>query len=294
MRKLLSLLLITTLFVPFVNAQPFPPVPFELLPSGHIVVKATVEGVTGNFIFDTGAGLTVFTKTFFDKLPARKAEDGGFTGFRATGERLDMELYKVAGFTMGSFKKGMEEVSFIEANFGGYDGILSLKLLEKQPFTIDYTKREIVFESPAQIKQLIKTGKVVPLQLEQSRGKALDIFAYFTLNDSLRLQCSLDGGAGKDVFKFNSRYMDRLGISRTDTTRVKIFENKSETNEKIRTRYYTATVDKIALSDAGSIRKIKFRAQFLDTLIYDGILSINWLGNRITIDLPGSQLIIRD
>jgi len=40
-------------------------IPFELLPSGHILVKAKIDSVEGSFIFDTGAGITVFTKKFF-------------------------------------------------------------------------------------------------------------------------------------------------------------------------------------------------------------------------------------
>src|SRR5690606_22184391 len=70
-------------------------IPFQLLESGHILVKAKVDGVEGNFLFDTGAGLTVLTKTFFDKLPHSEKKDGGFTAFRATGERLDANLYTV-------------------------------------------------------------------------------------------------------------------------------------------------------------------------------------------------------
>ena len=77
-------------------------IPFELLPSGHILVKAKVDNVQGNFIFDTGAGITVFTKTFFKKLTHTTLEDGGYTAFRATGERVDLNLYRVAGFEFGN------------------------------------------------------------------------------------------------------------------------------------------------------------------------------------------------
>ncbi len=107
--------------------------PLPVLPSGHILLKARIEGVEGNFIFDTGAGLTVFTKTFFDKLKSVKKEDGGYTGFRATGERLDIDLYEVRDFEFGPLKKPVEEVSFLDANLGGIDGIIAIKLLEHQP-----------------------------------------------------------------------------------------------------------------------------------------------------------------
>ncbi|MCK7554149.1 aspartyl protease family protein [Chitinophaga sedimenti] len=106
MRKKKALLLVLTLCMhTLLFAQSN--IPFELLPSGHLLVKAKADGVEGNFIFDTGGGLTVFTKVFFDKLRQVKKQDGGYTGFRATGERLDIDLYNVSSFEFGGIKKPM-------------------------------------------------------------------------------------------------------------------------------------------------------------------------------------------
>lgn len=57
------------------------------------MVKAKINGVEGNFIFDTGAGLTLITKAFSDKIGKLHKQDGSFTGFRATGEKLTADLY---------------------------------------------------------------------------------------------------------------------------------------------------------------------------------------------------------
>ncbi|MGV0828078.1 hypothetical protein ACTS9D_01320 [Empedobacter brevis] len=32
----------------------------QLLPSGHIITKATIDGKEGNFIFDIGRGINLF------------------------------------------------------------------------------------------------------------------------------------------------------------------------------------------------------------------------------------------
>lgn len=275
------------------HAQPLRDVPVTVLPSGHIQVKASVGGVEGNFILDTGAGLTLFTSSFFRKLKNTRPQDGGYTAFRATGERVDVDLYTVPEVALGDIRKKEETVSHLDINLGGLDGILSLKLLESQPFTIDLSKQVLRFENPAQLATLRKTGQVIPIQAEQSRGRALDIFAFFKVNDSLTLQLALDSGAGKDVFKFNAKYMKRLGIDVSDTARVKRKEKKSEINPSFVSYTYFAPLQKLAVAGSPSIRTDNLNAQFVEGLIYDGIIWINWLGSQITIDIPGSEMIVQ-
>ena len=43
-------------------------IPFTLTQSGHIVIAAEVNGIKGNFILDTGAGINLLTKDFADKI----------------------------------------------------------------------------------------------------------------------------------------------------------------------------------------------------------------------------------
>lgn len=268
-------------------------IPFQLLESGHIRVKATIDGIEGNFIFDTGAGLIVFTKQFFDKLPHHERQDGGYTAFRATGERLDVDLYNVRNLEFGSLKYPGAEVSYLDFNLGGLDGILSLKLLETQPFTIDFDHKVIRLETPAGLAALRKTRSRIPIQPEDSRGRALDIFAYFRVNDTLTLQLSLDSGAGKDVYKFNAKYMQALGIDANDTLHVKKRTRKSEINPAFTSATYIASVNKIASAAVPSVSTTGLRAQFVEGLIYDGIMWINWLGSAITVDIPGRMLLVK-
>jgi len=269
-------------------------IPFELLPSGHILVKAKIDGIQGNFIFDTGAGITMFTKSFFSKLKDTLREDGGYTGFRATGERMDINLYWVKNVEFGAIKKEKEEVSYVDANLGGIDGILSLKLVESQPFTIDYTKKVIRFESAQSLTNIKKTAKSIPVQLEQSREKALTLFAYFKVNDTLTLQFSLDSGAGKDVYRINSKYLQHLGVDVGDTLHVKKIAKRSEINPDFISNIYITRLPKLATANNASINTTNFPAQFVDGLIYDGIIWINWLGSRITFDLDKKQLLVEN
>ncbi|TWF41729.1 aspartyl protease [Chitinophaga polysaccharea] len=267
-------------------------IPFNLLPSGHILVKATIDNVPGNFIFDTGAGISLFTKQFFEKLKDTLREDGGYTGFRATGERMDIPLYHVRNFEFGSLKKDWEEVSYFDVNLGGIDGILSLKLLENQPFTIDFDKKVLRLESAKALTVIRKTAKKMGIQLEQSRDKSLTIFSYFKINDQLQLQLSLDAGAGKDVYRLHSKYLQPLGININDTAAVKKLVKRSEFQDGFTTNIYLTQVSKMAAVGQPDVAVQNFPVQFVDGLIYDGIIWINWLGSKITFDLEQQALWI--
>jgi hypothetical protein len=268
-------------------------IPFELLPSGHILVKAKVDNVQGNFIFDTGAGVTVFTKTFFKKLVHTTLEDGGYTAFRATGERADLDLYRVANFELGSLKKTGEEISYIDMDLGGIEGIISLKFFGSRPFTVDFEKKVLRLESPASLAKIKGTAKKVPIQLEQSREKSLTIFAYFKVNDKLNLQLALDAGAGKDVYRLNMKYLKPLNVDITDTLQVKKIQKKSEFNKEFVSAIYKTHLKNLAAADQPTIDVKDFPVQFVDGLIYDGIIWINWLGKRITFDLQDKMLLVQ-
>ncbi|WP_126243398.1 retropepsin-like aspartic protease [Chitinophaga rhizosphaerae] len=295
MRTCLLTVLCACIFLSSAKAHdPRTEIPFQVTASGHILLKATVSGVEGNFIFDTGAGITVFTKAFFDKLKNTQREDGGYVGFRATGERLDIDLYRVRDVAFGPLKKAEEEVSFLDANLGGIDGIIAVKLLEDQPFTIDFTQNVLRFENRQTLASIRKSAKIVPLQLEQSRNHSLTLFAYFQVNDSLRLQCSLDSGAGKDVFRLNAKYLGRLNVDVSDTARVRKVERKSEFNENFRSSIYITELRNLAVDGEPSVRTGPFGAQLVEGLIYDGIIWISWLGRKITFDLGAPALLVRN
>ncbi|MEN5059064.1 aspartyl protease family protein [Sphingobacterium kitahiroshimense] len=53
-------------------------------------------------MLDTGAGLTLITKAFSERLGQIHKQDGSFTGFRATGEKLTADLYDVNSLKIGT------------------------------------------------------------------------------------------------------------------------------------------------------------------------------------------------
>jgi hypothetical protein len=269
------------------HAQSF--IPFELTPQGHIMVKAKVNGLEGNFIFDTGAGLTLITKTFSDKIGKLHKQDGSYTAFRATGEKLTAELYDAQTLALGNFVEHNPVLTIFDVNLGPIDGLISLMSFKKQPFTIDYSSKKIIFETEKSMSAIRKSGHQIPLQLEESREKALTIFAYFIVNDKLTLQFSIDSGAGNNIYRLNSKYTSALGIDTAKASRIAI---PSEFNPKVKTIIYQANIKSITAKSSPVIQCRDVKASFIDGLIYDGIISLNWIGEKVTFDLKKRELIV--
>lgn len=269
-------------------------IPFTLDGDGHILVKAQVDGIEGNFIFDTGAGINVVTKKFFDKLAHVTAADGRFTGFRATGDRLDFNLYYAKELRLGGNAFAMSAMTYVDIDMGPFDGLISIKNFQKDViFTIDYTAKTLTFAPRKKLSSLEKGAKgVIPIQLQDDRGVSLDIFCRVRICDTLTLQFCLDSGSGTDVLRINEPFLKYLRIDTADTVHVKKFTHPSEFKPGYISTMYTSPIDRLALADAPAISVLHPRAQFVEDLIYDGIMSVNWLGQRLTFSVPDKEIVI--
>lgn len=265
-------------------------IPFTLTDGGHTLVKAKVNGVEGMFIFDTGAGLNMVTKKFADKVATLQKTDEFYTGHRATGEAIEADLWLTRSIEMAGFTLNDQLTSVIDIDFP-IDGLISLLPFKDRAITIDYKNKELVIETKKSLEGLTKTGKTVPIQISDDHGKTLGIYTYVTLGNKLNLQVSLDSGAGFNVFRFSSRYMDDLGID-PETTQKQY--RKSDFKPESGNNYYTTTVNKMTVKGNNSIKKENFRVTFIEGLIYQGIMCINWLGDKITIDMANERIIVNN
>lgn len=254
------------------------------------MIRASINGVEGNFMFDTGAGITLITKTFSSKINNFYKQDGGYTGFRETGEKVDADMYKANTLSIGGFVEKDPVFTVFDLDFGPVDGIISLKSLAGRPFTIDYEKREMIFETQKSLNAIKKRGRIVQLQLDASRDKSLDIFAYFMVDKKLALQFLIDSGAGANVFIVNAKYIPALNI---DTAKAKKVYHPSEFNPKLKTTIYVSSLQSITTKDDPSINCNNVKASFISGLIYDGAVSLNWIGKRITFDLNKPEMIVQ-
>ncbi|GEM50338.1 aspartyl protease family protein [Empedobacter brevis] len=273
--SLFSIILVTQLF-----AQK---IPIQLLPSGHIITKATIDGKEGNFIFDTGGGINLFFENFAKDLKQKESYNF-LTAYRATGERIDAPLFKneEVNFAGKSFRK--VPYSTYNMTIEGIDGLISLQMFGETDFIIDFNKKEIELTDFSKNEKLISFD----IQLTTYADKATDIFTYITLNDNYTIQVLLDSGAGSNSFWISDKFIKTLQI---DKTTLEISEKKSEFDENIVTKFYKGTISSIA-NQFVTLKDPK--VTFVEGLIYEGKTSINWFGNKIGISLKNKKMYILD
>lgn len=265
-------------------------IPFELLESGHILIVAKVNNIEGKFIFDTGAGLNLLTKKFADKVKDLKETDGFYTGHRATGEAIDCNLWDSETLEIGSFISKKQKLTIIDMEFP-VDGLISLLPFKENAITIDYKNKVLILETEKSLKELSQKGTTLPIQISDDAEKTLGISTYIRVNDKLTLQMNLDSGAGFNVFRFSSRYMEKLGI---DLTKVEKKYRASDFKPSEGNTYYFSNLNKVNAALSNNIKAENIKATFIEGLIYEAIGSINWLGEKITIDIQKKVLIINN
>ncbi|MGI4872134.1 MAG: retropepsin-like aspartic protease [Janthinobacterium lividum] len=264
--------------------------PLEVLPTGHIVVNATVNGVAGRFFLDTGAGVTVLTQQFAQRVPGLQRQDGRFTGFRAIGDRLDLPLYAAPTITVGRYVAAKANCCVYAGEMGGVDGLLSLTAFRHQPFTIEYDRHQLVLETPASLAQRRQLGKGIPLLLDDTYGQSLDIAAYCRVNEKLTLLVELDSGSPSGQYWFNAALAPQLGIDTAALGPANRFVLPSELVAANRNVSYWATLTSLTPVAQPTIQLANVPFRLISGLIHDGILPLSWLGNQLTIDLPHQLL----
>ncbi|MEZ4809941.1 MAG: retropepsin-like aspartic protease [Allomuricauda sp.] len=264
-------------------------VPFVLTPEGHILIQAKVNGVQGNFIFDTGAGINLFTQKFANTVGNLERTHHFYTGHRATGEALQGDLWNYQSLKIGDFDAGSGQSVVYDFDFP-IDGLIALAPFKDQPFTIDFENKALYLESPKSLEERYREKDFeMPIAITNDRDITIDISTAILVNDTLQLHVGLDSGAGFGVYRFNSRYMEDLGV---DSTQVKKEFKPSYFDPEKGNMYYYVELEK--LSNTGKNTSTQhFDAIFIDGLIYEGIMGLDWIGQKITIDLPNQRLIVK-
>lgn len=264
-------------------------IPFTLSPNGHIIVTAEINGVAGDFVFDTGAGMHVLIQDFADKVDNLKKTSHFHTGFRATGEKIVSDMWLANSVTLDDFQDKNALVTTYDIDLP-IAGLLSLTAFQDKAITIDYDNKILTIESANSLKNREEEADYeLPLLIKNDMGVEVSIGTRVTLNDTLNLNVGLDSGAGTGVYRFNSRYMEVLGV---DSTQVETKTRPSSFKPEHNTTYHFAKLSSLTGSNK-NVRIENFKATFIDDLLYEGIMGIDWLGNIITIDMAGEKLWVK-
>ena len=286
MKRMIATVLFVLVALPLL-AKPKPvAVPFTTNSDGMVLMPATLGGtIPMHVIFDTGAGLDVLAPSLIEKVHGKPA--GQFTGFRMTGERLDIPLFIVPELSIGPVvKKDVVVGGWDVLDKLHFDGIVSVNDFRRQPFTFDFANNELIIETEKTIASRRAAGTPSALQFDDQRGITLDLFAQFLIGKQTG-QCVIDTGSPSATV--STRYMAALGIDK-DATGVKKHEGRTIAGgTEVR---YDTTLPQISLATAPQISLAQAPVSFSD-IIYDCVVGVDfWHGRALTIDIPNRQLTV--
>lgn len=264
--------------------------PFRLADNGWILIEVKVsDDSVGEFLLDTGAGIHVISKKLLDRgLNTKPA--GHFTGFRHTGERIDLELFQIASLNIGDFRQEDPIVSTWDAldNYG-LDGMLSAKFFEHHIATLDFIKNELIFEDERTLPDVLQRGNSVDLKISDDRGKILQLFVDLSIGESIVAECELDTGSN-GLLILDMRYLSLLKI---DSNSASVSQSEIKSITGLSEERLVTQVSNISLRGLPKVSVDKSEVVFKPNLIFDGDLGIKfWENRRLTIDIPHQRIIV--
>ena len=128
-------------------------VPLDKLATGHLVIDASINGIPGSFILDSGAGATVVDEKYIelfrlnvvvDDAKGAGAGGTGLTVYSSSDNRLSINEFhifpfKIAAMTFEHVNAGLQEVGVSET----IHGVIGADLLEEAKAIIDYAGRHL-------------------------------------------------------------------------------------------------------------------------------------------------------
>jgi aspartyl protease len=161
------------------------PLVIELIPhpGGTLMMTmhATINGHEGNFVFDTGAGVSYVSPDFAHDVGCKPW--GKLTGYTLVGQRLDMQrcdglMFDVRGQRFGASTSGVFDLmKFMPPNVPKVDGSIGLDIFEGHALTLSLASKELIVETPVSLAARAKRANQVPIRfVREAGGAALTVF----------------------------------------------------------------------------------------------------------------------
>lgn len=213
--KIISLLLLTLVLAvghPF--ARPPQVIKLERFRKALWKVNITVKGKTGDFLFDTGGGITLLATDFSKDIDCTFW--GRFTGYNMFGKKGGGPY--CSDVSISSRGVALTPVNIGRMSFDGYfpgdkapDGLLSLDSFDGKVITIDQTAATITLETEKSLKKRVKAMKEFPMRMaRECSGRCLSTFLGVKTEKGMTW-LNIDTGAG-GVSIFSKEYAPLFGL----------------------------------------------------------------------------------
>lgn len=166
------------------------------------VMEAEVAGTTRKYLFDTGAGITLFsraTATAAGCEPWGRITGYNMMGNRGDGPHCDDTMFKAGGLDFTAPIVGLIDMAKNNPKDAELDGIVGLNLFEGRTVTLDFAAGTIVVETDA--SRVARVAGMRPLRIRLKRevdGGALAVMAAVPSTKGT-LWMELDSGNGGTV-----------------------------------------------------------------------------------------------
>ena len=141
---------------------------------GIRTVEVTVAGETGQFLLDTGGGISVVSPALAEKAGCRPFAQ--ITGFRLSGERLTMPRCDDLAITAGGEalivpSAGVFDLAALLPPEGPrIEGLIALDVLADRPFTLELGTGRLTFETPDSLAARTATATELPIRFHRQAG----------------------------------------------------------------------------------------------------------------------------
>ena len=162
-------------------------------------VHVTVKGKEGDFLFDTGGGVTLLTESFLNGIDCKfwgRTTGYNMFGQKASGPHCDDVEMKAGGVLLSKVSVGKFDFGDRFPGSKAPDGILSLDAFDGKAITIDQTAATITIETPKSLaKRLLKATEMSFRISRECSSRCLSVFAGVPTSAGMAW-LTLDSGAG--------------------------------------------------------------------------------------------------
>ena len=162
-------------------------------------VHVTVKGKEGDFLFDTGGGVTLLTEKFLKGIPCKFwGRNTGYNMFgqRGDGPHCDDVQIDAGGVALTPVNVGKFDFGDRFAGDKTPDGLLSLDAFDGKAITLDQASATLTIETAESLAKRVKSMKELPFRVSREcSGRCLSVFVGVPTTDGMTW-LTLDSGAG--------------------------------------------------------------------------------------------------
>ena len=241
---------------------------FEIL-SDLIIIKAEINGVTGNFLFDNGSSLSAVNQEFanlanIDFVNSSNISDANNNQSSTPETTVDSVVINNQIFLKTGFLQINTDVFFPCDHI---DGIIGASIINKANWKINFEEKKIQFSSVP----FREEGFKLPVSFSNNNSSFTTIFILGT-----PYKCKIDLGSAKGI-KINKVYAKNSFDGLSAEKRIGIMSISVNGLGNIDTVYHLS--EKIPLTNSGNTLPVQARILIKDKLKYQGYIGINYLNN---------------